>query len=169
MLRPPRRARALRAAARARWRDSAGGEAKQIAGTAAAQRPCAHGARGASQSQKHTPSEHPAPSSRQKYVGRHGSAPQTGPPALSKPAHGRGIPRRTARSSRKQCLGGGGESFWLGIGRGAYRILTDACEFRRVPPPAAGGAGRETRRFRTHTSSPSACRRGVPCAGVAKA
>ena len=91
MLRPPRRARALRAAARARWRDSAGGEAKQIAGTAAAQRPCAHGARGASQSQKHTPSEHPAPSSRQKYVDRHGSAPQTGPPAL-KPAQGRQDP-----------------------------------------------------------------------------
>ena len=92
MLRPPRRARALRAAARARWRDAACGEAKQIAGTAAAQRPCAHGARGASQSQKHTPSEHPAPSSRQKYVGRHGSAPQTGPPAL-KPAQGRQDPR----------------------------------------------------------------------------
>ena len=87
MLRPPRRARALRAAARARWPDAACGEAKQIAGTAAAQRPCAHGARGASQGQKHTPSEHPAPSSRQKYVGRHGSAPQTGPPAL-KPRRG---------------------------------------------------------------------------------
>ena len=60
----------------------------------------------------------------------------------------------------------GGQKFSL---KTFWTFWTYACQFRRGSPPAAGGAWRETRRFGPHTSSPSMCGRGFPCAGVAKA